>query len=617
MKLRNVVGMLLLVGLLLGALWAADSFQPAVGPRIPVSLLNPFDKRDVSRVELATKDGDAIVLRRRTSGDDLWDVKLGDGFVRANDVIVDELLAALVQADVSEAFTGDDVNDAKRAEWGLADPLVQVSITLPGDDVRTGRFGSLSREGGRIYADRGPDTDVLVVSAGPFDEIRSAFTQGVRDPRLTDLRTYDVKKVTILRGGVATFEAEKDVAQIWKMRQPYSGYGEPTKMETRVSHLVNEKWLRVAEDGVQDLTGFGLDPPEAEVTLVSKRDQVRELLLGASTDLVAGGTFAMERGVPTVYVVSKRFADAVLADANDVRDRSFTRLGFDGVSLTVNLGTPDTTYKLSKIHSGWEIESPDRYPADGERVVEALALLREWHTARFHDGMTAAEAGIAESPHQIQIGTKGGGEVTLLIGRDLAVDGGRRYLAQRRGDSGVEEVLSGPIDLLSEGWLQFRRNTVAEWITEDIAFLGIAPGFSDSGKSVEESSWSRELQSEKPIWKMGVGKTGGLDAERMVSLLAWLRTIKAERWLSWDAGHNDAMGFSVDGSGAATLRLEVGFAEHLSPPAGGRTQILLIGKPHPDGGYYARLKTNSPGKWAFILSEAFVEELMKPLTRTR
>ena len=75
----------------------------------------------------------------------------------------------------------------------------------------------------------------------------------------------------VVAAGVTTLQAEKDVTQVWKLTQPFKGYADPTSFETRISAIVNEQWVRIVEDGVQDLARYGLARPAAEITLTSKR----------------------------------------------------------------------------------------------------------------------------------------------------------------------------------------------------------------------------------------------------------------------------------------------------------------------------------------------------------
>ena len=602
MTWRNVLGMLVLVVLCAAAFWFVQRDDGKGGPQLPTTVVDLFDKRDVTQIEIAGGDA-TISLRLRPDASDSWDVMVGTEWARADGVAIDEMLSALARAGVTAAFPAAELDAGQVAAFGLADPSATVRLTLPGG-ARHVRFGVRTREGTGVYADRGPGTDVMVVPVTPHDEVRRALTEGVRDRRVTDLRTYDVRKVEIAQGGVTTLEAEKDLAQIWRLRQPFKGYADPARFETRVSHIVNEQWARIEDYGAIDLARYGLVRPAAVVTLTSKRDIVRAVKLGGAAG-DAGERYAREEGYGTVFVVSKRFADAVLAPADEIRDRSFARLGLGIQEVTVRLD--DVTYVLSKAHTEWEIEKPAREPADETAVKELLEALRSWHVAEFLDTEDPAGYGVAADGPQIQVEVDGGAVSTYLIGHQAA-DGS--FYAQRQGDGQLVRVLGGPVELARRGWLQFKRRSALELVPEDIVFIARAGGFGPEGERVADEKWRRDLDRADRTWKPEIGQTGsGLDSTAMTRLLEALRSVRPAEWLHWDASRNDAMGFRVDGGAAATAWLEIDFR----PEANRNPVYILIGsRVEERGAYHARVKGQ---EYAFLLDADVVERLTAPLMK--
>ena len=598
MTWRNVLGMLILVGLsALAFMWMqGDGTPTAVGPS---TLLGDFVKSDVTGIKASSPEGSAE-LRRRPDDSELWDVRVGQEWARADGIHVDEILGALARCEVRTSWPAAEVSAADLSTYGLTDPPTVVELEVPGEPL-TVRFGRSSPAGQNTSADRGAGTTVMVASSTAATELTNALRDGLRDKRITDLRTYDVKRVEISKGGVTTLQAEKDIAQIWRVLQPFKGYADPTIFETRVSNIVNEQWLGVVEDGAQDLAKYGLVKPAAEVTLTSKRGVARTIVLGTGEDM-SGGRYVIEQGYHSVYLVSKRFADAVLADALEIRDRSFTRLGFGIDAVTVNVA--GTSWVLRKAASDWEVEKPGREPAEEEVVMGFLEQLRQWPVLEFRDAEDPADYGISPEGDQVEIETEGGALTTLLIGMETS--DGNRY-AQRKEDGALVVVLGGPVKRMLAGWLQFKRRSAIELPIDDLEFIGREGGFAEDAAAVTDEKWRRDLGDQDKSWKPEIGQVGaGLDSAAMNELLLGIRSIHALEWEHYDAEHADEMGFDPRGGKAATAWFELGFR---SVP----DRWLEIGnKVEGRDAYFARERGSH---FAFQVAADVVKRLTAPLMK--
>lgn len=599
MTWKNVLGMLLLVALCAVGLWVMDDSGPAASGK-PNYVVAAFDKAEVSRLEAKASTEETLILRRRPDDSESWDLDIDQEWARANAIAIDEILNALMRADVMNHFPIAEVTNEQLTSYGLTVPKVRFRLEVPSGE-RVARFGTYTREGSGAYADRGPGTDVMVVPAVALREFEKAFNSGLRDTRVTDLRTYDVKTVEIIEDGVTSLEAEKDLTQVWRTTQPYKGYLDNVEFETRVSHLVNEQWSSIAEDGAQDLQRYGLVKPQATIKLTSKRGTTHTMLLGAPLGDGSGNHFFSEAGYHSVYVVSKKFADSVLADASEMRDRSFTRLGLGIESFTAAVG--DGSFELLKAHD-WEVEKPIREPAEESAVEDFLEQVRQWPVVEFLDGEDPAAFGVGtDEGHEIQVGTHGGAITTLLIGKQRA-DG--NYYAQRKDDGGLVVVLGSVVEQVKKGWLQFKRRSALELPIDDLDFIGREPGFLPEGAHVTAEKWRRDLDGQDKRWKPEIGQIGaGLDAAAIGEFLATLRSIRALEWLHWDIGHNEEFGFK-DGGGATTW-MELDFRSSKIP-----TYLIIGKKVEGRDAYYARDK----GKhFAFLMDAATAAKLTQPLMK--
>jgi hypothetical protein len=612
MKLRNVLVMLVLAALCALAFYALWDVAPTSGTKLPNQVAE-FVKDEVKKVTVQS-EGKTLTLLRRTDRSDAWEVSVAMSSVRADGVAVDELLGQLARQEVKAKFERAKLNDADLRGYGLDAPQGVVEIETPKGPL-VFRLGKRTREGAGTYLDTGPQTDVWVVGGGVLSQVASMAASGARSKRFTDLRLFDVGKVEIVKGGVTTLEVARDPSQIWKFTQPFKGYADPPEMERMLDRLVTTELTDWAEVGAQDLKPYGLDAPRAEVRLTHKKGgEPVVLLVGSASD---AGVFVMEKGRPNVALVPKRFADAVDTDPLTLRDRSFTRIGNDGVALRVKIG--EMAYELAKEGSSWDVTKPDRFPGDDTAVRDALELIRSWRTSEFDDRSKPADFGISETSDSIEVERQGGGKVTLRLGKEAGADGTR--WAQRidaDGEGGLERVDGAPIERLAKGYAQFRRKLVRDYepFLRDLERISRDAGTSEEGKAVQTLVLERDVTAERAEWKpsgtLGPGLVGKIDPDGVNALYSLLQRIVAREWLFWDESKNAEMGFNPPK--AETLTLTLKFNTRTATPPDGAEQVLMIGKKREDGGYYARF-FGDKGGWAFVLAPEDVQKLMATLVK--
>ncbi len=613
MKFRNVVVMFVLVALSALLVWALRGGDSDAS-LVPATAPGSFDRADVQRIENRAGD-DEIILRRAVGASDSWELKVRDSFVRADAVLVDELLATMQKAIVGTHFVASDLTPGALRSYGLESPEMVIDLHLTGGK-RTTRIGAVTRERTQMYVDRGPGTDVYVVPTDSRDEWMNAFSNGLRDHRVVDVQNYDIQYVEITRHGVTRLEIEKDLSQVWHVRQPFKGFANPQQFEEVLNAIANARASGVVDDDAQTVGEYGFVPPAYEILLRTKRGEERTVLVGGDAP---GGehVYVMEKGYPSVMVVGDRLAKAAAMDPQSFRDRAFTRLGYKTVvGLTVKLGDGVKTYRLDKPAASWEITSPPpRKPGNDTRCREALKSLVEWRTAAFHDDVQPNEVGISDDGKQIVVEIQGGEQLTFLIGDRL--ENGNVF-AQSKGSGGVVEVRGEPVDLLEEGWLQFRTSRTRDFSTDEIVAIAQEPGGSEEGAQVERTGWERDLAAENKGWRnVGPGSTRKLDPAAINQLLDTIRAIDCTRWLFFDSSRREEMGFSEDYGKGTTVTVILEIGEQFGTPPHGHHQRLLVGNRVEGGGYFARWKGKGDWPWAFVLSEQIVEKLKRPLLRPR
>ena len=614
MRPRNVLVMLVIAVLAVLAFFALQGDDGSGKPKLPATL-PVFEKSAVTKIS-ATNNGTPLVLRRRADRSDAWEVEVETATVRADANAIDELLMELARQDVRAQYQyeRDKLTEADIKGYGLDAPQTSIELTVPGKTILV-RFGKKTREGTGWYVDNGPKTDVWVVGGNVVESLLSHGETGYRSNRLTDVRLFDIGNVEIVKGGVTLLQAERDTTQIWRVTQPFNGFADPDEFQKLLGKLAGTDVLKWVEIDARNLKERGLDPPVAEVRLTAKKGGEPSVVLVGNAE-GESGVYVVEKGTRNVALSPKRLLDAILeleARPDVVRDRSFTRIGIDGTSISVKLGS--VVYELRKEGASWDVTKPERFPGDDAAIRDAMEKIRSWKALEFADAAKPEEKGIKDGGDSIEIELAGNARTTLRIG-DRA--DAMSWWAQRKsqeGVGGVERVDGSVIDLFAKGYPQFMRKQVRDFAVfmGDLLKIEREAGQSDEGKSVKSVVVAQD-SARDVAWDFAVqgpGAVGTLDTAALQRLLGALRTIMTKQWLFWDDSKDAEMGFKPPF--AETLTITLKFAPAAGTPPGGLEQTLLVGKKAPTGGYYARF-ANAEG-WAFILSEADVEALKVPLAK--
>lgn len=614
MKPRNVL-VLLVAALVCAGIWfwidstdgpGTSGTLPAVWPK--------FEKGDASAIELKGQ-GSTLKLSRHGGPTDRWDVLEGTEFVRADANAIDDLLAALTTQTVSTKIERASAPEADFAAYGLASPVVEVTITVPSGPIRL-RYGKFTREGGKVYMDGGEGTDVWVVEKDAMELAIAGISSGMKDKRLFDATLFDVAKYEVVRGGVTSVELVRDLAQIWRFQQPFKGYAHPGKFETELHRVVNVEIERWEEFGAPDLVKYGLDKPAIEVRVTPKGEgrAPEVLLVGKDTP---AGVYVMGAGTKSVAFVGRRFFEAVTIDPVAYRDRSFTRLGNDGTAVDVRLG--GVAYKLEKAGHTWDVVvGGERRPADGDKVGKLLDRLREWQTVEFLDAQKPEDFDVTEKDlvevSLNAVGRDAPGKLVLLFGREGPpgkAEAGTVY-ARRRDDGALELVESGPYAQLRQGAQQFFRSSVAELPPDAIDEITREAGFGTEGDKVQAVKIGRDLDGADKSWQWKTGNTGQPDGAAISDMLAALRSVRAVEWIPYSA-EKDAQRMGFRPPKADTLTISV----HLRNVAGiDPDPKIYVGSRRPEGGYFARLVGHEEANnWVFVMPDDVVDVLKRDLEK--
>jgi hypothetical protein len=268
--------------------------------------------------------------------------------------------------------------------FGLEPPAATITLHTPSGPAIL-RLGNGAPGGARFYFQRVGTEGVFLGPIAFLDALPNSANDW-RDRTLMDLAGSAHDRVGLSVRGRVVFEAVRD-GQVWRLRQPLSARADGERIEALVAQLGTVRATGfVSDDAVIDRASFGLQPPEAELTIGSGTNDLVQLQVGAIATNAPNERFV--RRMPQGNLVRVAAEDLALLERplSDFRDPRM--LGaLDGVDRVQLLGT--NGFVVERTGTNWFVTQPRRFPAERAAVDLLLSSLAQLEVAEFVNDVVA------------------------------------------------------------------------------------------------------------------------------------------------------------------------------------------------------------------------------------
>lgn len=213
----------------------------------------------------------------------------------------------------------------------------------------------------------------------------------LRDKSLWGLAAERVRGISIMTGSEEV-SLRKEGDRLWKVESEEPLPADSNSVEALLFRLSRLRAVSFEDDASRPLGEMGLDPPVRRV-VVRLEDPQEEKVLEVGSEAPSG---SKEDGGPRLYVrvvggetvgiVDARSLGEIPSRVEDWRDK--TLLVFEREKVErLEIRRPEGLLSLRKGSQGqWEIEGPERLPADSLKVSDLLWALKDARVARFLKG---------------------------------------------------------------------------------------------------------------------------------------------------------------------------------------------------------------------------------------
>jgi Domain of unknown function (DUF4340) len=224
-----------------------------------------------TRITIAKGDRTVVVERK---GKDAWELTRP---IRAP-ADKDEITSTLDQAKNLriEKFFPERPTDPEK--YGLKPPETQITITGEDGKDATLLLGKPVPGAQTLYAMRGGDPQLFALRKTAAQDLGKGVEQ-LRDKTLLSFKRDDMQRLAITSPAGAV-DLTRDGAD-WKVTKPFQAKAKKEKLDDLLFTLESVKGSRFVEDKPTDLAKYGLDAPQAKVSVWLKGDSTpKELAIG-------------------------------------------------------------------------------------------------------------------------------------------------------------------------------------------------------------------------------------------------------------------------------------------------------------------------------------------------
>ncbi len=280
-----------------------------------------FDRNLVEKLELKSA-GRSVVMEKKqeeskpgfTKAEEFWEITEPE-VVKADKSTVDEILKKLDELKVDE-FASDDPEDL--GIYGLSQPQIQVVISAKGSEPETLLVGK--KKGESVYVKTASEKSVYLVDAGIVDDLSKGLLD-LRDKEVLEFMQGDVKRLELKRKDktIVCIKQEND----WRIIEPVKQKAENYKVDSIISKLDGLEVEKFVAEEASQLSEYGLDQPDVEVTLIFKDVETRHavsLLVGKKLPDSESAYGKIASG-KVVFVIPKDVLDELHKDVDDIREK--------------------------------------------------------------------------------------------------------------------------------------------------------------------------------------------------------------------------------------------------------------------------------------------------------
>jgi len=376
--LKSTIALLAVLIGLVAYIYFVDSKKPAAGAPETKAKAFTVDADQIEEIHMKPASGDASRVQKANG---TWEMVEPEK-TAADQGQVSNAATSLATLEINRVV---DENPSDLSQYGLNPPKAEIAFRVKGQkEPRQLLIGEKTTTGGDLYA-KTPDQKRVFLISGYLENTFERTPFDLRDKTVLKFDQSKADGVEIVHGGTT---ALAKTGTEWALTQPYKARADFAGAEAILTSLSSLQMQKIVENEAKDLAKYGLDKPDATITVNSGSTRA-SLALGKKD---GDSVYARDLSRPIVFTIPAMTAADLEKDADTLRRKDmFDGRSFNTTRVELKRGGQTVSFDKSKGKDGKDVwKDAAGKDVDATKVEDMLTKLSNIRAQLFQDRVDPA-----------------------------------------------------------------------------------------------------------------------------------------------------------------------------------------------------------------------------------
>ena len=371
--LKSTIALLVVLIGLVAYIYFVDSKKPASGAAETKAKAFTVDADQIEEIQIKPASGDASRVQK-TNG--TWQLTEPEK-AEADQGQVSNAATSLATLEINRVV---DDNPSDLSQYGLNPPTAEIAFRAKGQkDTHQLLLGEKTTTGGDVYAKTPDQKRVFLIAA----YLENTFVRTPFDLRAKAALKFDQSKadgIEIVHDGTTALAKNGNE---WGLTKPYKARADFSSAEAVLTSLSSLQMQKIVENEAKDLAKYGLDKPDATITVNSGSTRA-SLALGKKD---GDSVYARDLSRPMVFTIPATAAGDLEKDSSTLRRKDmFDGRSFNTTRVELKRGGETLSFDKSKGKDGKDVwKNAAGKDVDAMKMEDMLTKLSNIRAQLFQD----------------------------------------------------------------------------------------------------------------------------------------------------------------------------------------------------------------------------------------
>ena len=370
---KSTIALLVVLIGLVAYIYFVDSKKPASGAPETKAKAFTVDADQIEEIQIKPASGDASRVQKANGSWQLVEPEKAD----ADQGQVSNAASSLATLEINRVV---DDNPSDLSQYGLNPPRAQIAFRVKGQkDPHQLLLGEKTATGGDMYA-KTPDQKRVFLISGYLDNTFERTPFDLRDKAALKFDQSKADGIEIVHNGTT---ALAKTGTEWGLTKPYKARADFAGAEAVLTSLSSLQMQKIVENDAKDLAKYGLDKPDATIT-VNGGSTRASLAVGKKE---GDSVYARDLSRPMVFTIPATTAGELEKDTGTLRRKDmFDGRSFNATRVELKRGGETLSFDKSKGKDGKDVwKNAAGKEVDTAKVEDMLTKLSNIRAQLFQD----------------------------------------------------------------------------------------------------------------------------------------------------------------------------------------------------------------------------------------